>query len=214
MSSRSGPGIVRRARLAPMETLTPTQEHPSSGPRTVTQPGLDEIVRLDPAVAAELDQRLEQAHALGYDRGFAEGHTRATERLDQLSQSIATASQAISELDDRSRREATATLLDLAISIASRVMDRTPHDGGEALVHRIKTELESLQAGPVTIEVHPDDVTTVASALPDEGIVVTADPTIQPGEAHIRGEWAMAEVTREAGWAAIRRIIDDATQQL
>ncbi len=214
MSRRSGPGIVRQVQFTPAESPSSTRNHPSAGPRTVTQPGLDEIARLDPAVAAELEQKLAQAHAVGYDRGFAEGHTRATDRLDQLSQNIEVAAKALSELDDRARREATATLLDLAISIASRVIDRTPHDGGEALLQRIKTELESLQAGPVTIEVHPDDVKMVAGALPGEGIVVTANPALQPGEAHLRGEWAMADVTREAGWATVRRIIDDATQQL
>lgn len=213
MTRRSG-GVLRQgAFAAPQPNRSNEMPHAPSGPRTITQPGIDELSRLDPGFAAQLDEKLDQARREGYDRGFAEGLTRASDRIDSLSNSISASAAALANLDDRSRRQATAALVDLAIEIATRVMDRTPHDGGQALASRLQLELESLPAGPVTIDANPEDIALLAKALPGDGIVVTVDPALKPGEAKLRGEWVMADMTREAGWTAVRRIIEDACQQ-
>ncbi|MCB0990038.1 MAG: hypothetical protein KDB16_03595 [Acidimicrobiales bacterium] len=213
MNRRSG-GVVRQGAFAIPQPNKPNDvPQAPSGPRTVTQPGIDELSRLDPRFAAQLDERLDQARREGYDRGFAEGMTRASDRIESLSNSISSSATALANLDDRSRRQATEALIDLAIEIATRVMDRTPHDGGQALANRLQLELESLPSGPVTIDANPEDIALLAKALPGGAIVVAADPTLKPGEAKLRGEWVMADMTREAGWKAVRRIIEDACQQ-
>lgn len=211
--SRNTGGVVRQGSFArvPRPGADPIQR--PTGARAISQPGIDDLVRLDPSFAAELEERLEHARSAGYDRGFAEGLTRAEQRISDLSSTIASSAAALADLDDRSRRQATAALVDLAVTVATKILDRNPHDEGAALANRLQTELESLPAGPVTIETHPDDVAMVAKALPSEGIVVSSDPTLQPGEARLRGEWVMADMTREAGWETVRRIIEDISQQ-
>ena len=77
-----------------------------------------------------------------------------------------------------------------------------------ALTERISRALESLDDEQVIISVNPADWDAVASNLqvpPDA--TINRDPTLQPGEARLRGTWSSVDLTREAALSVAREVL-------
>ncbi|GEM_PF-1839717 len=178
-------------------------DRPEAGPgpgRAVGQLDPRETLALNPELAEWVGRQIAEAH----ERGRAEGRAMAADRVDQLGAAITMASARVSEFTDAERMAATNTVIELSERIATLILGRTPHDGGEAVLARVRRVLEDREDGPYTIEVNPDDLALVSAAITDDSVTVRPDPRLGPGEARVHGSWSHADLTRSTIWEAIR----------
>ncbi len=178
-------------------------DRPQPGPnpgRAVGQLDPRETLALNPDLADWVGRQIAEA----YERGREEGRTMAADRVDQLGAAITMASSRVSEFTETERIAATNTVIELSERIATLVLGRTPHDGGEAVLARVRRVLEDHDDGPYTIEVNPDDLALVSAAITDDSVSVRPEPRLGPGEARVHGAWSHADLTRAAIWDAIR----------
>jgi flagellar biosynthesis/type III secretory pathway protein FliH len=97
-----------------------------------------------------------------------------------------------------------AELLELAAAIARAVTGGEPSAGGQQLLQDVAVALDALDDAPLAVVVNPRDVRVLADGLTGRpGISVVEDATLEPGEALVRGPWAVAELTRDARWSAV-----------
>lgn len=175
--------------------------------RAVTQPNPRELLELDETlrrhVTAEIERAKAEAEAEGYRRGRAE--TLAS--TDSLGAAISLATAELVDFSEAEKAAAVRSVIELAERVATVVMNRTPHDDGAAALKRIRTVLESLDDSPFTIAVHPDDLDTVAAGVNNNDVMVAPDPSLQPGEARIKGVWSYSELTQAAAWEAVREAL-------
>jgi flagellar biosynthesis/type III secretory pathway protein FliH len=95
-------------------------------------------------------------------------------------------------------------LLELAAAIARVVTGGEPSAGGQQLLQDVAAALDALDDAPLAVVVNPRDVQVLAGGLTGRpGISVVEDATLEPGEALVRGPWAVAELTRDARWSAV-----------
>jgi len=89
------------------------------------------------------------------------------------------------------------------------VLDRTPHDGGQAVLEAVRAELSNLTDTAITLSVHVDDMAVVAAGITRDGVEIAVDPKLQPGEVVISTQWSTIERTRSEAWTAIRAALAD-----
>lgn len=178
--------------------------------RTIGQPPTERVLDLDPQLRAYLEAERQKAYASGYETGRSEGTAETLNRSDALARAITLACAETVEHLESARRANIGGMVDLARAMAEVVLGRTPHDGGAAVLARTREVLERLDERELAISVHPDDLQLVASGLSDHlGATVNPDPSLQPGEARVRGGWSHADLTRAAAWDAVQAAIDD-----
>ena len=126
-----------------------------------------------------------------------------------LGRAITLACAEMVESLDSARRANVGGMVELARCMAELVMGRTPHDGGAAVLNRLREALERLDERELTISVNPEDVAMVSQGLSTElGLTISGDPSLAPGEARIRGGWSHADLTHAAAWAAVQNAVD------
>ena len=74
-------------------------------------------------------------------------------------------------------------------------MGRTPSDGGAALLARLRRESSASVHRHDRVAVASADAELIRSALGESGVVVEVDASLQPGEAHLAGDWSSASLT-------------------
>lgn len=183
--------------------------------RLLQLPALDVEPRLlsapDPTLDTFTRQRVEEAAEAAYEQGRREGAADARAEAAAAAQRITAAlaqarDSALAELAALRAEQAHAHV-GLATAIAETVLGREPHDGGQALLARVRDALANLDDAPLTVRVHPDDVAAVAGGVLDERVSVQADPSLAPGEGRISGSWAQADLTLQAAWRAVREVL-------
>lgn len=183
--------------------------------RLLSLPTLDAEPRVLSAPAPALDAftraRVEEAAKAAYDQGRRDGaadaRTEAAAAAERVTAALAQARDAaVAELASLRAEQAHATV-SLATAIAEAVLGREPHDGGQALLARVRDALASLDDAPLVVRVHADDLDAVAAGVLDERVSVEVDPRLAPGEGRITGPWAQADLTREAAWGAVRAVL-------
>jgi flagellar biosynthesis/type III secretory pathway protein FliH len=194
--------------IAPLVRQQPAPEPATAAaPRSIAQPSPGDVLRLDPALAAHVDQLIADAAANAYQRGLDEGRTHSAQQVAALEASISAGLGELRHLVVQHREHFGADVVDLAEAIATVVIDRTPHDGGRALLDRVADELDAITNGTAVVAVHPDDLATVAATVNDDDVSVVMDPRLQPGEVKIHTEWSTIERTRDAAWEIIRQTL-------
>lgn len=173
-------------------------------PRAPAQGDPRDLMRLDPALREHVDAELERAMAEGYAAGYSQARQETLERTDAIGAAIGLAAAELVDFSASEKAAAVNSVIELAERVATVVMNRTPHDGGEAALRRIREVLEGLDDAPFTIAVHPDDLDTVAAGVNNHEVMVAPDPTLQPGEARIKGVWSYSDLTQAAAWEAVR----------
>lgn len=183
--------------------------------RLLSLPTLDAEPRVLSAPAPALDgftrARVEEAAQAAYDQGRRDGaadaRTEAAAAAERITAALAQARDAaVAELASLRAEQAHATV-SLATAIAEAVLGREPHDGGQALLARVRDALASLDDAPLVVRVHAEDLDAVAAGVADERVSVEVDPRLAPGEGRITGPWAQADLTREAAWGAVREVL-------
>lgn len=177
-------------------------------PRPITAPA----AALDAFTRARIDEAVAEAYTRGRRDGAADARADAAAATQRVTAAVADAGAAvISELREL-RAAAAEADTGLAVAIAEAVLGREPHDGGMALLARLRDALSALDDEALTVHAHPDDAALLADALDaDARVTVTPDAGLAPGEARVTGRWAEAELTRAAAWAAVREVLDAPT---
>lgn len=187
----------------------------SSSSRLLPSPALGSTPRALDAPAPALDEfvraRVSEARAAAFDEGRRHGAEQARQDLGAALERIESAFASVRS-DLRALQQARAgAAVDLAEVMATAVLGRVPHDGGEVLLGRLREALGRLDDAPLTVRVHPTDAELVTAAVARAGeVAVTADPALPAGEAVVEGAWARADLTRAAAWDAIRDLLEGA----
>jgi flagellar biosynthesis/type III secretory pathway protein FliH len=97
-----------------------------------------------------------------------------------------------------------AEVLELAVAIARAVTGGEPTAGGQQLLQDVAAALDTLDDAPLVVAVNARDLQLLVDGLAGRsGVSVIEDATLEPGEARVRGPWALAELTRDALWSAV-----------
>ena len=200
---------AHRVRRAPVEPVDVVDEPPIGSPRAVGNAAPAEMLATDPALAAHVEQMNADAVRTAWQDGLEQGRAEQAARLQQLEQSLASAVDALRQLTVQHRDAFADDVVQLAETIATTVIDRTPHDGGAALLDRLRDELAETGPVPVAVKVHPDDVPVIAAATNTDLVTVEMDPRLQPGDLVVETEWSTVERTRAAAWELVRAAITD-----
>lgn len=165
--------------------------------------------RHDPVVRDLVERATADAYRRGHADGHREGMSAAADHADQLARSVSAALDAASQTVTVDRAACASEAVELALAIAETVLRREPHDGGAAVAATVRDVLAQLVDPAPTVLVHADDQDLVAAALADLPVVVQGDPSLQPGDARVRGGWADVDLSRTAAWSAVREALDD-----
>ena len=167
-----------------------------------SEPGLPE------GVEALVGSAAAEAYERGRQAGVEEGVAAGARRVEALAGPVADALQAgIAEL--RGLRQARrAELLEMAVEIARAATGHELASDGGRLLEDVRVALEAVDDTSLVVSAHPDDCATLEAGLAStQGLSVVPDAALQPGEARIRGPWALVDVTADATWAAIRETL-------
>lgn len=177
--------------------------------RSVTQPDPRQLMALDETLREFVETEIAKARSDGHASGYSQGRAEALQRNEALAATISLAATEVIEFSSTEKTLAVNSVMELAERIATVVMNRTPHDEGQAALTRIRAVLEQLDDAPFTIAVNADDMDAVASGLNGSDVMVAADHSLQPGEARIRGVWSYSDLTQSAAWDAVRAAMTD-----
>lgn len=203
---RSTPTVLRAPAFdAPPFIVPPAEE--AASPRSVAQPSPEMVVDFDPELARWVADQIEHERDIAYADGRAAGRADAEAQIHALARGLQHAIDEVRDLTTTHRAHFTDEVMSLAEAIATAVLDRTPHDDGQALLDRICTELAATPSASAVVTVNPTDLSMVAAALTDDHVDVSVDASLGPGEAVISTEWSTVERTRSAAWAAIREAV-------
>ena len=155
----------------------------------------------DPELAALLHDATAQGYERGRLTGFREGRDAAASKVPAaIGAAFEDGVQALA----RWQQASASDVVDLALEIARRVLEREPSEEAGLLADRIRTALAALDDSPLVISVHPGDLEATAAAVAErDGVSVSPDAGLRPGEARITGPWSHADLTREAALAAV-----------
>ena len=159
---------------------------------------------LPEAVQALISTAAREAFDRGRREGIEAGTIAAARQAAALAGPVAEAIEGgIEQL--RSLRDAGhAELLELAAAIARAVTGGELNAGGPQLLQDVTAALDALDDAPLVVVVHPRDLQLLVVGLTGRpGISVVEDATLEPGEALVRGPWAVAELTRDALWSTV-----------
>jgi flagellar biosynthesis/type III secretory pathway protein FliH len=155
----------------------------------------------DPKLAALLHDAAAQGYERGRQAGFREGREAAASKVPGA---IGAAFEDGLRALARWQQANASDVVDLALAIARRVLEREPSEEAGLLADRIRTALAALDDSPLVISVHPGDLEATAAAMAgSDGVSVSPDAGLRPGEARITGPWSHADLTREAALAAV-----------
>jgi flagellar biosynthesis/type III secretory pathway protein FliH len=116
-----------------------------------------------------------------------------------MQNALETCRQRLREEFEHQRQE----MVDLAVGLAEFVLGHAGHDGGEALMRRLGQALSLLDDRNLVVAMNNEDI-ALAEQIDAAGIVIVADPDLAPGEARVTGEWARADLTRQAALEILR----------
>jgi hypothetical protein len=159
---------------------------------------------LPAAVQALVAAAAAEAHDRGRREGIEEGAAAAARQAAALAGPVAEAIDSGIEQLRRLRTDEHAELLETAAAIARAVTGGEPTAAGDGLLRDVAAALEALDDAPLVVTVHSRDLQLVVQGLAGRpGISVIEDAALEPGEARVRGPWALAELTRDALWCAV-----------
>jgi flagellar biosynthesis/type III secretory pathway protein FliH len=162
------------------------------------------VVGLPAGVQALVAAAAAEAHDRGRREGIEQGAAAAARQAAALVGPVAEAIDEGIEQLRRLRAEERDELLELATAIARAVTGGEPTAGGDRLLTDVAAALEALDDAPLVVAVNPRDFTLLVDGLAGRrGVSVTEDATLPPGEARVRGPWAVAELTRDALWSSV-----------
>ena len=159
---------------------------------------------LPAAVQALVAAAAAEGHDRGRREGVEEGAAAAARQAAALAGLVAEAIDGGIEQLRRLRVDERAELLELAAAIARAVTGGERSAGGNRLLADVAAALEALDDAQLVVAVNSRDLQLLMGGLAGRpGVSVIEDATLEPGEARVRGPWALAELTRDALWSSV-----------
>jgi flagellar assembly protein FliH len=134
----------------------------------------------------EIDRRVQEARAAGFQEGMAAARAAATVEFTALQTKLAESIAAMAELRPRLRRQAEGDLVKLSLAIARRILHRELSVDPEAMRGLIQAALGKLQAQEISrVRIHPSQEAVVRSVLQGRSqaspVQVQTDPSLDRG---------------------------------
>lgn len=155
-------------------------------------------------------QRVEQARAEGIRQGEAAAWDQAKRQTDQAAERMAAALADLAVFRSRFRHEAEQQIVDLALAVARKILDRELHVDPEVLLGVVKAALAKLSLREVVeIRVNPAHGSLVQAYLSRNvqgvEIRVQPDPSLEPGAVLIETARGAIDASVETQLMEIRR---------
>jgi flagellar assembly protein FliH len=203
MSSRAR-REVRADLVAPFEWSTPqAKAAPEQAPQPPPQPAID-LEKLRATV--ERDAFL-KGYAQGERAGAEAASTRGEGMLRRLKETLEELTTLRAEMLHRSERQ----LVQLALAIAKRVVQREVSLDRAVLVGMARAAIDRLgDHAQATIRLHPDDYAQVAPGLKqtdDAHVRVEPDPLVSRGSCLVQSDFGFMDVTPEAQFEELARTL-------
>ncbi len=185
----------------PLEKMTPYQrwELPSfdgSGPSNKKAIG-DAL-----PTAALLEQIQQQAHAEGYQAGYAEGRLRVQGEAERLSALMMGLEQQLGSVDQQVLQE----LLALALEVARQMVRQSLLVKPELVLNVVREAINSLPhfSHAAHLALHPDDAVLVRAAMGEQlthsGWKVFEDLTVERGGCRVETAHSQIDATLAKRW--------------
>lgn len=135
---------------------------------------------------AQLEARVREARQAGLREGQAAAEQRLAGEVRQAVTNLARGVADLAAIKDRLRREAERDVVQLAVEIARRVLQREIAADGEALLGLVRAALQRVDAREIhRVRVHPVHAAALEAALREIGtpqrVELQADATLEPG---------------------------------
>jgi len=163
--------------------------------------------RLD-ALQEEHRRDVEAAYRQGLEDGRRQAESSGVAAAPMLAQAVeqAVAETALAAAQQQAA-EATA-VVDAAIELARWILRRELEADPRAMLDRVAETMTSLRGGPsVEVRVAPALVPVMAHAA-GSGVTVTADSSLEPGEAVVQAGPASADLTFGQAFQRAREVLD------
>jgi flagellar assembly protein FliH len=171
------------------------------------------------AAQATAAARLAEVERLGEERGYAEGHARATAELEAAIAAAGTLARSLETAVPRDVDMVARTLAELAVLVARRILGAELRHDPAVLIAAIEAGLrQAVGASTVQVELSPDAVGAVEAAwvarhgLRHRGLSwsFAADPTLSIGGCRLRTEHGLVEAGFEDQLTEIAAALDAA----
>jgi flagellar assembly protein FliH len=135
----------------------------------------------------EAARQVEQARRDGFGEGVAAGQFQAEQQVRPSLDGIARSIAELARMRDVIRQEATRDLVQLAVSIAARVIHRDVAMDPDALAGLVTAAFTKLQTRELhRVRMHPGMEAMVQKSMEQVGsprnVVLSPDPALKPGE--------------------------------
>ena len=106
------------------------------------------------------------------------------------------------------RAEVVTESIEAGLAVAEYVTGLPRPTDGTALANRIQQAIASLDDERIVIGVNSEDWALVADSIQlPANVTLDRDPSLQPGEARVRGTWSSIDMTRQAALAIAREVL-------
>ena len=162
----------------------------------------------------EIANRLEQARREGFAAGVAAARQEAEQRILPAMRNITAAAVELARLRDSLREQAADDLVQLAVSMAARVIHRDVSVDPEALAGLLRAAFLKLRLSEVSrARVNPALEPMLRQCLdhcgPLSGLILVADPAVKPGDVQFETSESAAESSVDADLREIERGLAD-----
>lgn len=156
---------------------------------------------VDPATRAAISDARASAFAEGHAAGKREAVLEARSALERATEILDAAiangrSQITQTIADH-----TGEVVQLAVTIARRVVGDLPEGAGTDLADKLAAALERIDDPELVIRVSPNDAITLAPVFEHRtNVTLIRDNSIHEGDAFLSGRWAQADLRMATAW--------------
>ena len=169
-------------------------------------------VRLDTSavhfVDGALAEHLAELEAAAYQRGLRDGASAARADMAAVTARFESAIHGALAEAIQLRAEVITEAIEAGLTVAEYATGLPRPTDPAALRDRILEAIATLDDEQVTVGVNPEDWSLVAESIQlPPNVSLDRDPSLQPGEARVRGTWSSIDMTREAALAIAREVL-------
>jgi len=169
--------------------------------------GLDH--RIDPVTATMIEEARAAAYEQGVTDGIKSAESAARHAADTAMERLRSAQAALIEDLLTVTADRVPGLMQLALSIARRIVDEIPEAVSESLASRIAEALTQIDDRTLVLRVNPEELAQIKPAFDGaSAVTVIGDATLRAGDAVIDGTWAHADLTLTTAWAMVEESLD------
>ena len=181
---------------------------------TLVEPGAARREKAQRDVEEEIKRLLEQARAEGLEQGLAAARSETEQQIPSVLENIARAQAQLAQVRERVSLETARELVQLARTVAARVIHRELVIDPSALAGLIRAAYLKVQSREIArVRMHPAIESVVARTLEQcggpTGVVLMADPAMREGELLFETAQGTLDASLETQLAELERALLD-----